>query len=100
MDEDGCGSSGVWKIHSINPLECVVISVINRITFKWYYVLWYIIDLMMWIGICNKLRVYKVPPRPIQMVLSRFWVSMSSIHVNSNTRVQERPQGISQEVSK
>ena len=66
MDEDVCGSNGVWNIHSYISLGDVVISVINRITFKWYYVLWYIIDLMMWIGICTKLRVYKVPPDPFR----------------------------------
>ena len=27
MDNDGCGSSGVWNIHSDIPLEYVVLSV-------------------------------------------------------------------------
>ena len=29
MDEDGCGSSGVWNIHSDNSLDYVVLSVYN-----------------------------------------------------------------------
>ena len=30
MDEDGCGSSGIWKIHSDISLDDVVLSVYNR----------------------------------------------------------------------
>ena len=32
MDEDGCDSSGIWKIHSEISLDDVVLSV-----YYWYY---------------------------------------------------------------
>ena len=36
------------------------------ITFKWDYVLWRIIDMIEWIGIYTKFRIYKVPPDPVR----------------------------------
>ena len=36
----------------------------NGINFKWYYLLWRIPDLLVWIGIWTKLRIYGVPPDP------------------------------------
>ena len=35
---------------------------ITGITSKWDYVLWRIIDLLVWIGLWTKLRIYRVPP--------------------------------------
>ena len=40
MDEDGCGSSGVWNIRSENSLDDVVPSVYN-----WDY---------LQVGLCNR----------------------------------------------
>ena len=39
---------------------------ITRITFNCYYALWCIIDLLVWIGIWTKLRIYKVPSYPFR----------------------------------
>ena len=39
MDEDGCGSSGVWNIRSDISLEDVVISVHYWDYLKWDYVI-------------------------------------------------------------
>ena len=70
MDEGGCGSSGVWNICSYIPLdECGslwLFQFITGVTFKWYYVLWFIISLMVCIGLWTKLRIYKVPPDPVR----------------------------------
>ena len=40
----------MWFFHSI-----------TGISFKWNYVLWRTIALLVWIGICTKLSIYKVP---------------------------------------
>ena len=72
---------------------------ITGITFKWDYVMWHIIALMVWIGRWAKLRIYKVPPRPSQMVLQRFWIYMESIHAELDAMDQEQPKYISQEAS-
>ena len=37
---------------------------ITDIIFKWYYVLWCIISLLVWIGLWKKLRIYRVPSDP------------------------------------
>ena len=61
---------------------------ITGITFKWDYVLRRIIALLVSNGFWNKLRIHKMPPRPSQMVLSRFWVSMAIIHASFDAMVQ------------
>ena len=38
---------------------------ITGITFMWYYVLWHIINLLVWIGLWKKLRIYRVPADPV-----------------------------------
>ena len=38
---------------------------INRIAFKWDYVLCRVIGMMVWIGLWTKLRIYRVPPDPV-----------------------------------
>ena len=43
--------------------------------------------------------ILKSSPRPIQVVLSSFWVSMVIINAEMYDRVKELPQGISQEAS-
>ena len=35
---------------------------INGITFRWYYVLFCVVDIMVWFVILNKLRIYRVLP--------------------------------------
>ena len=39
---------------------------ITYITFKWDYVLWCTISLMVWIGLCDKLRIHRVHPDPVR----------------------------------
>ena len=39
MDEDGCGSSGVWNICSEITIGNVVFQFLTGITFKWDYVI-------------------------------------------------------------
>ena len=39
---------------------------ITGITFKWDQVIWSSIDLLVWIGIWNKLIIYTVPPDPVR----------------------------------
>ena len=66
MDEDGCGSSGVWHIFSDISLDDVVFQFINGINFKWDYVIWKIISLLVWIGLWKKMIIYSVPPNPVR----------------------------------
>ena len=39
---------------------------ITGITFKWYYVIWCSISLLVWIGIRTKLIIYRVPLDPVR----------------------------------
>ena len=39
---------------------------ISRITFKWDYVLWRNIALLVWIGLWTKLNIYSVFPDPVR----------------------------------
>ena len=39
---------------------------ITGIAFKWYCVLWRIIDLPVWIGLWKKFRIYIVPPDSVR----------------------------------
>ena len=39
---------------------------INGITFKWDNVIWRSIAMLVCIGICTKLRIYRVPPDPVR----------------------------------
>ena len=43
-------------------LKMCLIKFINGITFKWDYVLWRIIDLLVWMSLWAKLGIYRVPP--------------------------------------
>ena len=36
------------------------------ITFKWDYVIMRSVDLLVWIGLWTKLRIYRVPPEPVR----------------------------------
>ena len=38
---------------------------ITGITFKWDYVIVQSVALLIWIGLWNKLRIYRVPPDPV-----------------------------------
>ena len=64
MDEDECGSSGVWDICSDMSLDYTA-QFITGINIKWDYVLLRIIALLVWIGLWNKLRIYILPPDPV-----------------------------------
>ena len=57
MDEDGCGSSGVWKFAHIFHLTMCFFQFITGITFKWDYVIGRSVALLVWIGLWNKLRI-------------------------------------------
>ena len=39
---------------------------INGLTFKWDYVIWRSISLLVWIGIWTRLKIYRVPPDPVR----------------------------------
>ena len=39
---------------------------INGINFKWDYVMWSIIVMLVWIGLWTKLSIYKVPSYPVR----------------------------------
>ena len=39
---------------------------ITRITFKWDYVIGRSVDLLVWIGLCKKMRIYRVPSDPFR----------------------------------
>ena len=57
---------------------------ITGINFKWDYVLWNIISLLVWIGLCTKLSIYKIPPDPVRWSCRGFeylWRSLMSIWV-------------------
>ena len=80
MDEDGCGSSGVWKFCSDISLDYVVLSVYN-----WDYLQ---VGLCNWAKCCSagidwyleQIENLYISSIPSQMVLQRFWISMASIH--------------------
>ena len=66
MDKNGCGSSGVWNIRSDVSLDDVFFQFITWIAFNQDYVMWRIIYLLAWIGLWNKLRIYRVPPNLVR----------------------------------
>ena len=45
---------------------------ITGITFKWDHVMWNVISLLMWIGICTKLSIYRVPTDPARWYCQGF----------------------------
>ena len=47
-------------------LEMWFFQFITGINFKLYYVLWHIIDLLVWIGLWTKFRIYRVLPDPVR----------------------------------
>ena len=49
--------------HTFNFTMCFF-QLITGIFFKWGYVLWYIISLLVWIGLWTKLTIYRVPSDP------------------------------------
>ena len=89
MDEDECGSSEVWNIHSDTSLDDVVLSVYN-----WGYLQ---AGLCNWVKCCSTGMYWSLDQidnllsssRPSQMVLQRFWISMASIHVELDAMDQE-----------
>ena len=97
MDEDGCGSSGVWNIHSDISLDDVVISF-----YYWYY---------LQVGSCNRAKccsadmdssLYQIEnlqsySRPSHMVLQRFMIYVAGVDSELDYMDQELFQGISQE---
>ena len=66
MDEDRCGSSGVWNILLDISLDYVVFQFVTGINFKWDYLIWQNFALLIWIGIWTKLRIYRVTPDPVR----------------------------------
>ena len=72
MDEGGCGSSGLWNICSDISLDNVVLSFYYWVTFKWDYLMWFIIALLVCIGLWTKLRIYRVPPDPFRWYCQGF----------------------------
>ena len=71
-DKDGCGSVGVWNIYHNIWFTMWFCQFINCIAFRWYYVLWCIVSILMWIGILEKLKMYRVPPYPIKWYCQGF----------------------------
>ena len=47
-------------------LTMCLFQFITGITFKWDYVIRQIVDLLVWIGLWTKLRIYRVPPDPVR----------------------------------
>ena len=47
---------------------------ISGITLKWDYIIWHISDLLMWIDLWNKLRIYSLSPYPINFSCQVFGV--------------------------
>ena len=66
MDEDGYSSSGVWNIRSDISLEDVVFQFNTGTNFKCDCVIGFSVALLVYIGIWNKLRIYRVPPDPVR----------------------------------
>ena len=67
----------IWRRMDVVPVEHGTLSqkfhltmwffhFITRINFRWDYVLWSIIDLLMWIGIWTKLIIHRVPSDPVR----------------------------------
>ena len=89
MDEDECGSSGLWNIHSDISLDDVVLSV-----YYWDY---------LQVGLRNQAQCcyagmnwslgqienLQSSSRPSQMFLQRFQISIESIHVELDAMDQE-----------
>ena len=62
---------------------------ITGINFNWDYVIRRSVVLLVWIGLCTKLRIFQSSSRPINMVLQMFWIYMASIHVELDVIDQE-----------
>ena len=70
-------SADIWTRINVVPVEygtfdqtfhltMWLFRFITRITYKWGYFLWLNIDVLVWIGIWEKLRIYKVPTDPVR----------------------------------
>ena len=68
MDKDGCGSGGLRNFPHLFILKIWFFQFINGINFRWYYVLFCIVDIMVWIFIFNKLRIYGAQPYPFYII--------------------------------
>ena len=55
-----------WTFTQTFHLTMWFFRFINGIAFKWYYVMWRIIALLVWIGLWIKLRIYLVPSDPVR----------------------------------
>ena len=68
------------------------------ITFKWYYVMCRILALFVWIGILNKMRIYRVPPDPVRWSCRGFgflWEAVMlncMLWTNDNLKISHRKQ--------
>ena len=62
---------------------------ITGITFRWYFLIWLIIALILWISLFNKFRINRVPPDPVKF-FSRLWIYVASVHDNMDATVQVR----------
>ena len=71
---------------------------INRISVMWAYLMWCIIDLLFWIVLWTKLRIYKVPPDPFRwycrgfVYLWRKFVMICIIWYKNDPKVSHRMQ--------
>ena len=76
----------IWKSMDVVPVEYGIIyhtfnlamclfNFINGINFRWDYFLWRVVDTMVWVGILNTLRIYRVPPDPVK------WSCRDSIYL-------------------
>ena len=70
----GCGSGRIYNCFPGVPFYNVVVRFITWITFKWEYFICRIATLMVWIVICTKLRVYKLPLEPVKFSCQGFGV--------------------------
>ena len=55
---------------------------INGIAFKWYYMMWCIIDLLVWIGLWNKLIICRVSPEPVRWSCQGFGFLWQAFRMN------------------
>ena len=66
----------IWTSMEVAPMEygtfaqtfhlkMLFFQFITAITFKWDYVIGHSVALLVWIGLWNKLRIYRVPPDPV-----------------------------------
>ena len=72
-------------------LEMWFFQFITGINFKWDYVMFQNIDLLMWIGLWTKLKIYRLPPDPVrwscQCFVSIWQVFMISWMLFSNNEL-------------